>query len=612
MGVHGIDERAPDKKSGTATLRARRRPLLPGLVLVMGVVSSVLLFTVFRDSVDSVVRLRFERQASDAHALIEGRLKFYTAVLYGARALFASRPVDRMQFHRYVESLDLKNQYPGFDVVNYAAHVLDADKDRFERSVRRDTSLDRRGYPGFSIRPPGRRPEYWVIIYLEPARGSEFAFGLDLGANPSLDARPQDLVALQNAARDSGRLTASGLPIRVNGQTFLSMRLAVYGTGMPVQNVEERRAAYLGSVAAGFSLERMLRATLDEKAMRSTRIQIYDAGSAGPDRAQLLSAPRRLVFDTDTLLAHGPRRPDGPGAKRAFFHTLSMEVAGRNWELDFSADKATVIEPVDELLPWIVLLGGLAFSTMLFVILHFLASSRSRAVAIASDMTKHLRESQEQLQALSRRLVEVQEMERRRLSSELHDRVGQNLTALSINLDILKARVAPARDKEIASRLDDSQQLLGATADTIDNVMSELRPPMLDDYGLRAALDWHARDFARRTGVEVAVRGEETGGRPAPEIEITLFRIAQEALNNVAKHAHARHVVIVLEFRPGECIMSVADNGCGFPAAKAPGDNERQGVGMVTMRERAQAVGGSFETRPAPGGGAQIIVRIPR
>jgi signal transduction histidine kinase len=612
MGLHGVGQEVPDDASVRRAPDGRQRMVLPTLVLAVGIGSSVLLFSFIRDAVESVARLRFERQASDAHALIEGRFKFYTAVLYGARALFASRPVDRVQFHRYVESLDLKNQYPGFDIVNYAVHVVDRDKNRFEQAVRRDTSLDPEGYPNFSIRPAGRRPEYWVMIYLEPIQGSEFAFGVDLGANPSLKARPDDLAGLQRTARDSGRLTASGLPIRVKDQIFLAMRLAVYGTGMPVQTLEQRRAAYLGSVGAGINLERMLRATLDEKTMRSTRIQIYDAGAAGPDRPVAASSARRLVFDTNVLLSATLRRPQAEDSERIFVHSLPMEVAGRIWELDISAEKKTIIERVDELLPWMVLLGGVLFSTLLFIILYFLASSRSRAVAIAADMTKHLRESQEQLQALSRRLVEVQEIERRRLSSELHDRVGQNLTALSINLDILKTRMPASADEEVASRLDDSQHLLGATADTIDNVMSELRPPMLDDYGLHAALDWHARDFTKRTGVEVNVRGDERGERPLPEIEITLFRIAQEALNNVAKHAHARHVAIVLEFRPGECIMSVADDGRGFPPARPAGNNRRQGVGMVTMRERAQAVGGSFEVRPAPGGGTQIIVRVPR
>src|SRR2546427_185047 len=169
-----------------ATRRARPWAVLPLVVLAGGGSASILLFYVIRDAVENVARLRFERQASDAHAIIENRLHPYGALLYGLRALFASEgPVTRLRFHRYVESLDLKHRYPGFDAVNFAPHVPAKDKKRFEESVRRDTSLDPRGYPQFKIKPPGERLDYFVIVYLEPMAGYEFAFGLDIGANRS-------------------------------------------------------------------------------------------------------------------------------------------------------------------------------------------------------------------------------------------------------------------------------------------------------------------------------------------------------------------------------------------------------------------------------------------
>src|SRR5712692_3208539 len=142
-----------------ATRRARHRTVLPWIVLAVGIPASVLLFTVIRDAVESVARLRFERQASDAHAVIENRLHPYSALLEGLRALFASEsPVTRLRFHRYVESLDLKHRYPGFDAVNFATRILAKDRKRFEETVRRDSSLDPRGYPKFAIKPRGERP----------------------------------------------------------------------------------------------------------------------------------------------------------------------------------------------------------------------------------------------------------------------------------------------------------------------------------------------------------------------------------------------------------------------------------------------------------------------
>ncbi len=161
-------------------------PVLPWLVLAIGIPASFFLFTLIRDSVENIARLRFEREVKDANSIIEGRLRSYSDVLYALRALFAGEdPVDRLRFHRFVESLDLKHRYPGFDSLNYAAYVLAQNKKRFEEAVRRDTSLDPRGYPKFAIKPPGERSEYYVIVYLQPMAGYEFAFGLDMVKNPA-------------------------------------------------------------------------------------------------------------------------------------------------------------------------------------------------------------------------------------------------------------------------------------------------------------------------------------------------------------------------------------------------------------------------------------------
>ena len=221
-----------------------------------------------------------------------------------------------------------------------------------------------------------------------------------------------------------------------------------------------------------------------------------------------------------------------------------------------------------------------------------------------------LRDSGVQLQALSRRLVELQESERKELARELHDRVGQSLTALKINIDILQPALASQGNAEVLARVADSAALLESTMDTIENVMSELRPPMLDDHGLAAALDWHARNFSKRTGIAVAVRVNEPAVRPALQVEIALFRVAQEALNNVAKHARAHRVEIALDHANGECVMSVQDDGIGFDSVEDTSDRPNPGLGMVTMRERAQAVGGRFEVEALPGRGTQLTVRV--
>jgi two-component system sensor histidine kinase UhpB len=205
----------------------------------------------------------------------------------------------------------------------------------------------------------------------------------------------------------------------------------------------------------------------------------------------------------------------------------------------------------------------------------------------------------------------ARESERKELARELHDRVGQNLTALKINIDMLQPALASQGNAEVLARVADSAALLESTMDTIENVMSELRPPMLDDHGLAAALEWEARKFSKRTGIAVAVRVTDLIVRPAPQIEIALFRIAQEALNNVAKHAHARRVEIALEQANGGCVMFVQDDGIGFAGVEDASEKPKYGLGLVTMRERAQAVGGHFAVQALPERGTRLTVRVP-
>jgi signal transduction histidine kinase len=584
---------------------------LPAIVLALSIAFTLWLYAILGNAIEGMARLRFERQASDIRYAIEARIHAYADVMYGLQALFASHDVDRAQFRRYVDSLDLKRRYPGYDVVNFAAYVPNAHKQRFEEAVRRDDSIVPGGYPAFAIRPAGERDEYFVIVYMEPMAGFEFAFGLDLGANPAVDgASSTALRALQHAARDTGLLTASGRPIRIRsrGKEYkgLAMRLAVYRGGMPLGSVEDRRKAYLGSVGAGLNVQELMRGVVESSKAPHIRFSVYDVGPAGEGAQPSPVSAERLLFDSTQLTGSSAAGVADDG----FISALPLEVGGRLWQVQFSAQKQATIDGIEHILPELILAGGLFTSLLLFGVVYSIASSRSRALAMASHMTEDLRQSTVQLQALSRRLVDVQESERRRFSRELHDQVGQNLTALSINLDILKTQL-PGGNAALRLRLEDAGTLLESTAASIENVMAELRPPMLDDYGLLPALQWYANDFARRTGIAVAVVGEESGERLAQAAEIALFRIVQEALNNVAKHAHAANVRIELERTCAELTVTVADDGIGYGATPANAARRRSGLGMVTMRERTQAVGGQFEIGPAPIGGTRVVVRVP-
>ena len=208
------------------------------------------------------------------------------------------------------------------------------------------------------------------------------------------------------------------------------------------------------------------------------------------------------------------------------------------------------------------------------------------------------------LRALTRRLVQAEETERRRLARELHDRVGQNLSALNINLDILLGHL---EDGALRRRLEDSLKLVDATLQSIENVMAELRPALLDEYGLGAALAWYGQEYSQRTGIQVGVQAGEAGRTLRAEAAVALFRIAQEALNNAAKHSSARTVAVELEESAGELTLSVRDDGKGFDPGAAP----RGRWGMTTMRERAEAAGGRLFVESSPGEGTRVRATVP-
>ncbi|MGE5336535.1 MAG: PAS domain S-box protein [Gemmatimonadota bacterium] len=214
------------------------------------------------------------------------------------------------------------------------------------------------------------------------------------------------------------------------------------------------------------------------------------------------------------------------------------------------------------------------------------------------------------LKAMSLRAAEAQETEKRRLARELHDRVGQNLSALSINLDIMMRQLNAGSHSSIAGRLEDSRRLVDATVESIRNVMAELRPAVLDDYGLAAALRWYAEEFGRRTGVATNVSGTDPNPRLPPNVEGALYRIVQESLTNVAKHAGARQATVVLETNDGTFSLAVSDDGCGFDPASPMQSPNHHGWGLMIMRERAESVGGRLHVESAPRQGTRIVVEV--
>jgi PAS domain S-box-containing protein len=216
-----------------------------------------------------------------------------------------------------------------------------------------------------------------------------------------------------------------------------------------------------------------------------------------------------------------------------------------------------------------------------------------------------LAEHRKQLQQLSSRLIETEELERRRIARELHDQIGQQLTALGLNLHIMGQSVRPEEHK----RIDESLELIAAMTGKVRDIMSDLRPPVLDDYGLGPALRWYGSHFAKRTGVAVIVFAEIP--RLSANLEITLFRVAQEALNNVIKHSQATGVEIRCSLDDKLLSLAINDNGCGFQDMGEEVSPGSQTWGLLSMRERIETFGGKLLVASSHGNGTVITAEVP-
>jgi len=237
--------------------------------------------------------------------------------------------------------------------------------------------------------------------------------------------------------------------------------------------------------------------------------------------------------------------------------------------------------------------------------------SVTRLVAFSTDTTERKRaeqllaESHAELQSLTRRLVSAQETSAHQIASELHDRIGQHLTALNLNLAVIEGQLSPESAARVRERFTDAQHLVTETMAHVRDLLAELRPPLLEEYGVGAALRWQAERMASRTGATIRVETDDRGPRAPAEVETVLFRIAQEALVNAANHARAREICVSIRSSDRDATLTVRDDGVGIDTEKAKG---AAGWGLVLMRERADSIGAVCHVRSEPGAGTIVDV----
>jgi signal transduction histidine kinase len=226
-----------------------------------------------------------------------------------------------------------------------------------------------------------------------------------------------------------------------------------------------------------------------------------------------------------------------------------------------------------------------------------LAQRFAARAAVAVDLSRRV------ARATVNRIVAGQEQERRRLSRELHDETGQALTSILLGLKSIEETQGTER---FATALAELRELVAVTLQDVRRLAVELRPKALDDFGLVPALERLTTGFAEHTGIETHLESRLAEGRLPSETETVLYRVVQEALTNIVKHAHAEHVSLVLQSKPGKVNAVIEDDGRGFSTEEESDD----GLGLVGMRERVALVGGRVEIESSSAG-TTIVVEVP-
>lgn len=237
----------------------------------------------------------------------------------------------------------------------------------------------------------------------------------------------------------------------------------------------------------------------------------------------------------------------------------------------------------------------------------------SKDITERKEVEEQIERGRLELQRLSRKLICAQEDERKRISRELHDEMGQALTGMRINLAEIEKKLPEGVDAKTKERLLDTISLVGLTSERMRELAFELRPTMLDDLGLIPTLRWYLDTYAKRLGIDVDFKVVDIEEPLAPEMETVLYRVAQEALTNIARHAKANTVRLYLRCEDSAIVMSIEDDGIGFNSEEIlKREDPDPGIGLVGIRERAVALGGRFDVKSRPGKGTHLYFEVPK
>ena len=574
------------------------------VVLLIALLLTLLASYYALQSVEAQSRARLDETAQATKAAIYRRVQANLDAMFGARGLLlVGDSVDRDEWDGYVRSTKPRTRLEGLQSLGFATYLRPGEREAYSREAREE------GVRDLWPEPDGERPAYFPLKFVAPSNeANQKMINYDAYSDPahrSVMDRARDTASPQATMMDYVLTDApshaeANLALRKGYVVYLPVYqedLPAYRKGEPKGSVAERRRTLRGFVVGYFRADELFAHTFGRTFHPAIDFEVYDGHDA---------ASSSLLYDNNGVKNAGEKGDTALFSAERRIKVAGTQVGARQWDLYFATLPAFERE-AKSYLPAFVLVSGVTVSLSLFGITWMLARSRTQAFRASADLkeaNRELEQANTELQRSREGLVSAREEERRRLRRDLHDGVGPQLAALMLELETASDLVSDNHEASaLVAKL--SERAREIVSDVRDSVHA-LRPPALDELGLMGALREAAIQYGP-AGLHVSVENTGELSHLPAAVEVACYRIVQEALANVVRHARASHcsVRIRLDEEAGALIVEVEDDGRGIR------EDDRAGVGMISMRERTEELGGRCVVKPLAGGGTLLRTVLP-
>jgi signal transduction histidine kinase len=572
-------------------------------VLLIALLLTLLAFYYVRQNVEAEASTRFDETTRATRAAIYRRVNAYLAAMFGARGLLrVSDSVERDEWDVYVRSIEVGRRLrkaqslEGLQSLGFATYLRPGEREAYSRVANEEGVRD--VWP----EPDGESSAYFPLKFVGPSyEANRKMINYDAYSDPTHRS-------VMDRARDTGESQATGMVYVLtnapsHSEADLALRkgfvvyLPVYQEGEPKGTVAERRRALRGFIVGTFKAEELFAHTFGRTFHPAIDFEVYDGENV---------ASSSLLYDNHSLSSAEEKGDATLFSKVRRIKVADTRSGAREWALYF-ATLPGFERGARSNLPAFVLVSGVTVSLLLFGITLMLARSRTLAFRASADLkeaNRELEQANTELQRSRENLVSAREEERRRLRRDLHDGVGPQLAALMLELETASDLVS---DNHEASAL--MAKLSKRAREIVSDVrrsVHALRPPALDELGLVEALREGALQYGP-ANLRVSVENPEELSHLPAAVEVACYRIAQEALANVVRHARASHcsIRIRLDEDAGALSVEVEDDGRGIR------DDDSAGVGMISMRERTEELGGWCTVESLAKGGTLVRALLP-